>query len=59
MNRLFKKFGKKSKDVTTEQAEDELVDAKEMLNKKQEKLEQDIAHQVKMAKQYGTKQKKR
>ena len=59
MNRLFKKFGTKSEDVTTEQAEAQLVDAKEMLNKKQEKLERDINHQVKMAKQHGTKQKKR
>ena len=58
MNRLFG-GGKKSKGVTTEQAEAQLADTTEMLMKKQEKLERDIDHQLKMAKQYGTKQKKR
>ena len=58
MKWLFR-LGKKSNVLTTEQAEAQLVEATQMLNKKQEKLERDIDHQLKMAKHYGTKHKKR
>ena len=49
---------KKSKGMTTEQVEANLVDLIDMLNRKQEKLELDIDKLLKLAKQYGTKQKK-
>jgi len=50
---------KKSKGMTTEQVEANLVDLIDMLNRKQEKLELDIDKLLKLAKQYGTKQKKK
>ena len=57
MHRFF--GGKKNKGVTTEEAEKQLQDTTEMLYKKQTKLENDIEKQLKLAKQYGTKNKKR
>lgn len=55
----FNFFGKKEKAPSTQEAMQKLNDTEEMLSKKAEVLEKQIAEQLLLAKQYGTKDKRR
>lgn len=54
----FNIFGKKDKPPTTEEAINSLRTTEEMLSKKSEHIESQMEKEIKLAKQYGTKNKR-